>query len=143
MPNNDKQNPMRGAATAPTVTYAALTGAAAAILVAAAMAILPKRVNMAATRGGIVGMVCTRTGAGDYTITFARENSPAVLFIVVPQLLGTLADADVKLFSQANTSGQLVVRVKVTVDGVATDLTAADHLFLIIHGSDSSADAAT
>ena len=119
-----------------TVGAAVLTGAGAAAVTVAASTVISPRANLA--RRGTPTL--TRNGAGDHTITLAVSASPSVLHAVIPLVDGTSGLIVAHKTAPVLTSGALVCRVQVsTTAGVATDLTAADNLRLIVLGSTNGA----
>lgn len=122
---------------APLVTgVAAFTGAGAAIVTVAASTVFPVKSNLA-QRGT---PTLTRNGVGDHTITLAVSGSPAALIAVIPQVSGTSGLEANHKTEPVLTNGALVCRVQVSTSaGVATDLTTADNLRLIVLGSNATA----
>lgn len=117
------------------IGVAAFTGAGAFAPTVAATTIVSTAANLAARATPTI----TRNGAGDVTYTLAVNASPSKAYMVLPVADGT-TDLDATLRSVALTNGALVVRVLTkTAAGVATDMSTADNLRLLIVASNSTA----
>ena len=117
------------------IGVAAFTGAGGSAPTGAATTIVAAAANLA----GRATPTITRNGTGDVTYTLAVNASPSKAYMVLPVADGT-TDLDATLRSIAVTSGALVVRVLTkTAAGVATDMTTADNLRILIVASNSTA----
>lgn len=133
---NENLTDAQGVGPGPLIVgVAAFTGAGASAVTVATSTILSPRANLA-QRGT---PTLTRNGAGDHTITLAVSASPTVVYAVIPVVDGTSGLDVAHKTAPVLTSGALVCRIQAsTAAGVATDLTTADNLRLIVIGSNNS-----